>query len=100
VAQLVVINQILIAQRNPEDALSDHGPDLMLDQLWGAAIGETRSKPLDQSDRAIRRSQQQGPRIRGHAAAVKPRHHRTALHACKSKQIRVTLCRHRVSPWP
>jgi hypothetical protein len=48
----------------------------MLNQLGGAAIGETCGKPLDQSDRAIRRSQQQGPRIRGHPAAVKPRHHR------------------------
>jgi hypothetical protein len=32
------------------------------------------------------------------SAAVKPRHHRTALDACKTEQIRATLCLHRVSP--
>jgi len=100
VAQLIVIDQIFVAERNPQDALSNHGADLMLDQIGRAAIGETPGKPLDQSDRAIRRSQQQAPRIRGHPAAVKPGHHRTALDACKSKQIRATLCLHRVSPWP
>ena len=58
VTQLVMINQILITQRNPEDALSDQRPDLVLDQRRRAAIGETRGKPPDQSDRPIRRSQQ------------------------------------------
>jgi hypothetical protein len=56
VAQLVMIDQIFIAQRNPEAALPDHGADLILGQLGGAAIGETFGKPLDQSDPPIRRS--------------------------------------------
>jgi hypothetical protein len=100
VAQLVVVIQIFVAQRNPEHALSDQRPDLMLDQLHCPAIGETLGKPLDQSNRPVRRPQQQGTRIRGHPAAVKPRHHRAPLNGCKSKQIRATLCLHRVSPWP
>ena len=99
-AQLVVIDQIFVAQRNPEDALPDHGPDLMLDQLRRAAIGETGGKPLDQSDRAIRGSQQQGPRVRAHPATVKPGHHSAPPDGCKSEQIRATLCLHRVSLWP
>ena len=54
VAQLVVIDQILIAQRNPKDALPDQRFDLVLDQLRRAAIGETCGKPLDQPNRPIR----------------------------------------------
>jgi hypothetical protein len=100
VAQLVVIDQILITQRNPEHALSDQRLDRVLDQRRRAAIGETRGKPLDHSDRPIRRPQQQRPGIRGHPAAVEPRHHRAPFDGCKSKPIRATLCLHRVSPWP
>jgi len=100
VAQLVVINQIFVAQRNPEHALSDQRPDLMLDQLRCPAIRETLGKPLDQRDRPIRRSEQQRTRIRGDLATIKPRHYCAAIDGCKSKQIRATLCRHRVSPWP
>ena len=61
VAQLVVIDQILITQRNPEHALSDQRLDRVLDQRRRAAIGETRGKPLNQADRPIRRPQQQRP---------------------------------------
>jgi hypothetical protein len=57
----------------------------------GTAVDKTIGKPLDQSDRAIRRPQQQGPRIRGHPAAVKPCHHRAPFDGCKSQQIRATL---------
>jgi hypothetical protein len=100
VAQLVVIDQILITQRNAEYALPDQRPHLVLDQRRRAAIGKTRREPLDQADRPIRRPQQQGPRVRSHPAAVKPRYHRVPFDGCKSKQIRATLCQHRVSPWP
>jgi len=100
VAQLVVIDQILIAQRNSKDALPDQRFDLVLDQLRRPAVGETRGKPLDQPDRPIRRPQQQRTRIRGHPAAVKPRHHRALFNGYKSQQVRATLCLHRVSSWP
>ena len=100
VAQLVVVNEIFVAQRNPEDALPDQRADLVLGQFRPAAVGETRGKPLDQTDRPIRRPQQQRTGIRGHAAAVKPRHHRPPRDGCKSEPIRATLCLHRVSPWP
>ena len=99
VAQLVVINEIFVAQRNPEHALPDQRADLVLGQLRPAAVGETGGEPLDQPDRPIRRPQQQRTGIRGHAAAVKPRHHRPPRDGCKSEQIRATLCLHRVSPW-
>jgi hypothetical protein len=100
VAQLVVIDQVFVAQRQRKDSLPDQGSDGVLDQLRRAAVDETLGKPIDQPDRPVRRPQQQGSRIRGDLAAVKPRHHRAALDACKSEQIRATFCLHRVSPWP
>jgi hypothetical protein len=100
VAQLVVIDQIFIAQRNSEHALPDQRRHFVLDQFRRAAVGKTLGKPLDQPDCPICRPQQQGSRIRGDLAAVKPRHHRAPFDACKTEQIRATLCPHRVSPWP
>ena len=100
VAQLVVIDQIFIAQRQRKNPLPDQCPDSVLDQFRRAAVGKTLGKPINQPDHPVRRSQQQGSGIRGHPAAIKSRHHPAALDGCKSKQIRATLCRHRVSPWP
>jgi hypothetical protein len=100
VTPLVVIDQIFIAQRQREDPLPDQRHHFVLDQLRRAAVRKTSGKPLDQPDRPIRRPQQQRTRIRGDLAAVKPGHHRAPLDACKTEQIRATLCLHRVSPWP
>ena len=93
-----MIHQVFVAQRNPEHALPDQRCHLVLDQLRGPAVGKTPGKPLDQADRPVRRPQQQGTRVRGHPAAVKPSHYRTFFDGCKSKQIRATFCKHRGSP--
>jgi hypothetical protein len=100
VTQLIVIDQVFVAQRQRKDPLPDQSSDSVLDQLRRAAVDETLGKPIDQPDRPVRRPQQQATRIRGDLAAVKPSHHRTPLDACKTEQIRATLCLHRVSPWP
>ena len=97
-AQLVVIDQVFVAQRHPKHPLPDQCYHFVLDQLRRAAVRETLGKPLNQANRPIRRSQQQGTRIRGHPAAVKSGHHRTPFDGCKSKQIRATLCMHRGFP--
>jgi hypothetical protein len=54
VPQLVVIDDIFIAQRNAKDALADHCRHPMLDQLRRPAVAETPRKPIDQPDRAVR----------------------------------------------
>jgi hypothetical protein len=100
VTQLVVIDQVFVAQRQRKDPLPDQSSDSVLDQLRRAAVDETLGKPIDQPDRPVRRPQQQGSGIRSDLAALKPGHHHTPLDACKPKQIRATLCLHRVSPWP
>jgi hypothetical protein len=57
VAQLVVIDQVFVAQRERKDPLPDQRYHFVLDQLWRAAVRKTPSKPLDQPDRTIRRPQ-------------------------------------------
>ena len=99
VAQLVVIDQVFVTQRNPKHPLSDQRHHFVLNQLSCPAVRKTISKPLNQADRPVRRSQQQRTRVRGHPAAVKPGHHGTPFDGCKTKQIRATLCLHRGSPW-
>ena len=99
VAQLVVIDDVLIAQRDPKEALTNQGAHRVLDQLGRPAVGKTPGKSLDQPDRPVRRAQQQSAGIRGDLAAVKGGHHRTSLDTCKTQQIRATLCRHRGTFW-
>ena len=99
VAQLVVIDDILVAQRNPEDPLPDHRCHRVLDQLGRPAVAKTPGKSPDQPDRPVGRSQQQPAGVRGDLAAVKTGHHRPPLDACKTQQIRATLCLHRGTFW-
>ena len=96
--QLVVIDQVLVAQRNPEHPLPDHPRHRVLDQFGRAVIAEAAGKPLDQPDLPVGGAQQNRPGLRGHPAAVKPGHHRAPLNRCKSEQIRATLRLHRVPP--
>jgi hypothetical protein len=100
VAQLVVVDQILVAQRNPNHPLPDQSPYRVLDQLRRAVVGEAAGKTLDQPDRPIGGAEQHRPGIRGHPAAVEPSHHRAPFHACKAKSIRATLRLHRALPVP
>ncbi len=66
VAQLVVVVEILVAERDPEYPLANQRRNLVLDQILPPLVMEARAKPIHHSDRAIRCSQQQGSRIRRH----------------------------------
>jgi hypothetical protein len=98
VAQLVVIDDIFVAQRDTEDALADHRCHRVLDQLLRPAVGKAPGKSIDHPDRPVGRPQQQPAGIRGDLATVKAGDHRTSFDACKAEQIRATLCLHRDSP--
>jgi hypothetical protein len=98
VAQLIVIDQILVAERQPEHPLAHEGCHRMLDQLRGAVILKAGGKALHEMDGAIRLAKQQRPGLRGDRPAVKRGHHGAAIHGCKSKQVWATLCRHRGGP--
>ena len=98
VAQLVMIIEVLVAQRDPEHPLAHQGRHLVLDQLLPPRVPEAAGEALDELDRTIRRTQQQCPGIRRDGAPVERRHHRTSFYRCKIKPIRNTLCRHRGAP--
>jgi len=97
-AQLVVIVQVLIAQRQPEDPLPNQRLELVLDKAGIAPVGEARRKPTHQPEAPIDLAQQQRPRVRGDVAAIEPGHHRAAFYGFKFEQRRRTLCRHRGAP--
>ena len=85
VAQLVVVVEILVTERDPEHPLADQRRDLVLDQVRASLVVKARRKPIDQSDRTIRRAQKQRASIRRHQAAIKPRFHSTAFNGSKIK---------------
>jgi hypothetical protein len=88
VAQLVVVVEILVPERDPEHSLPQQGHDLMLNQMLAPCVMKAFGKPLRQPDRMIRRPKKQRSRIRGDRPAVERRHHLAAFNRCKSEQIR------------
>ena len=97
-AQIVVVEHVLIAQCDAEDALADQRRHRVLDPLRRPAVGETASKAIDQLNRPVARPQQKGTGIRGDLTAIKRAHHRAPFDACKFVALRTTLRRHRDSP--
>jgi hypothetical protein len=81
VAQLLVIVQVLIPQRQAEHPLPDQRPDRVFDQVRVTMIGEAFRQAINQTDRLIRSPQQQPPGIRAHRPAIKGRHHPASPHA-------------------
>ena len=68
-AQLVVIVEILIAQRQPEDALPHQCRDRVLDITPVAPIHKALGKPTHQPEAPIHLPQQQRARVRGDRAS-------------------------------
>ncbi len=97
-AQLVVVDQVLVTQRQGEHTLADQRRDAVLRQRRIAAVLETSRKPRDQANRPLRGPQQKRAAVRRHRTAVKRCLNAPALNACKSEQIRDTLCWHRGDP--
>jgi hypothetical protein len=98
VAQLVVVDEIPVAERDPEHPLRDHGRDAVLDQHRRAPVVEAGGEPPHQPDRPIGGPEQQRPGIRGRVATIERRFDPAALHGCKPEQVSATLCRHRRAP--
>ena len=61
VAQLIMVDQILVAERDAEHPLRHHGLDRVLDLRLGAAVGKTGREPPDQADRPIGRRRAAAP---------------------------------------
>jgi hypothetical protein len=95
VSQLVMVVEVLIAQRNPEHPLTDQRRNAMLDQLLTAVVDEAGRKPIDHSDRAVRCPQQERASVRRDRSALKVSNNFATLDGCKFEQFRATLCLHR-----
>ena len=55
-AQLVMVDEILITPRDPKHPLANQCLHLVLDQIRRAAVRKTTGKPVDEPDRPIRRT--------------------------------------------
>ena len=95
--QMVVIVEVLVAQRQTEHPLTNQRADFVFDQLGIAMIREALRKPVDQPDRPIRRAQQQSAGIRCDRPAIEPGGHFAASQGLEIERPLVTLCRHRAA---
>ena len=98
VPQLVVIDQVLVAERDPEHPLRHHRCDRMLDLGLVPTVVEAGREPGHQANRPISRAEQQRPGIRRDRAAIESRHHLAAFDHFITEQVAATLCRHRGAP--
>ena len=74
-AQLVVVVEILVAERDPEYALTHQRPNFMFDQIRTPVIREAAGEPINQLYRAVRGTQQQAASITRHRATVERSDH-------------------------
>ena len=75
VPQLVVIVEVLVAQRQPVDALAHQLAHAVLAALGVAMIAEARRQPLQQLQPPVDLAQQDRSPVGADRAAVKPRRH-------------------------
>ena len=97
-AQRVVVDQVLVAERDPEDALAQQIGHRVRDGVGDAKIAEARGQPLDEPDRPVGRPEQDRAAIRGDRAAVEGAHKFAPAGASEIQLILATLCRHRRAP--
>ena len=85
-AQFVVVDQVLVAERDADDALHDQCIHAVLDEVAVAAVLEAGGEAAGQSKHPVGRPQQQCAGIGGDAAAVERGNYRAVLDGCKFKQ--------------
>jgi hypothetical protein len=85
VPKLVMIVDVLVAQRNPQNPLTHQPLDRMFHRNRRPAIDETRRKPLQQSQPPIGPPQKQCARVRCHRPAVERPLDTAAFHSFKPK---------------
>ncbi len=97
VTKLVVIVQVLVAERNAEHALPDERGDRVLDEPWLPFVAETSRKPPNQIQTPVRGAQQQAACVRRQRPAIELGHHGTAFNPPKRACFCATLRPHRAT---
>jgi RNA-directed DNA polymerase len=85
VPQLVVVVEILVAERDSEHPLTDQGRDLMLDVFRTPLVVKAQREPVHHSDRSIGRAQQQRSCVGGDQPGIECRFHTATFHGSKIK---------------
>jgi hypothetical protein len=97
-SQLIMIVDILVAERDADDALAQQARQLMDDGVRIAAILEALRQPRHQTDRLVGLTEQQRAGVRSDPAAVESAHNNAAFGGSEIERILATLCRHRGVP--
>ena len=98
VAKLVMVVQVLIAERDAVHALPDERGDGMLNQPRVSGVAETSRKPSNQIEPSVGCAQQQPAGVGGQRAAVERGHHRPPFDPSKHARFCATLRPHRATP--
>lgn len=93
--QLVVIDQVFVAERDAQHPLAQQGRNVVHNSVAGTAIRKAQGEPFDQPDRPIRRPEQQRAGVRGDRPAIDSGHDPPPIDGCKTHRPRATLRRHR-----
>jgi hypothetical protein len=94
VPQLLVIVQVLVAQRQSIDPLPHQGRHRVRHTRWIAMILEAAREPVENPRHPVHLAQQHRAAIGRQRPAIKPRLHRAAAHRLKLQRPARTLCRH------
>jgi hypothetical protein len=94
-AQRIVVDQVLVAEREAEDALAQQVWKRVLDGVRNSVVDEAGGQPLGQSQFAVSSGEQRHAAVRRDRATIKSAH---KLATAGPSQIKIgldTLCRHR-----
>src|ERR1700691_49406 len=98
-AQLLMIVEVLVAQRQPVDALREHLAKLVRDQQRRPPVGKTRRHPLQQTDLAISLTQQQRSAIGRYLTRCETGLYAARKMRCKREDFLITLCHKKGRPF-
>jgi hypothetical protein len=93
VPQVLVVVEILIPERQPEDPLRHQLRHRVHDQVRGAPVGEARRHAPGQPQPAIEFAQEQHPAVAAELAAAEVGHHLARSQRRKLERAPLTLCR-------
>jgi hypothetical protein len=96
-AQMIVVVEVLVAERKAKQTLADERLQAVLDQLGRPRVDEAGREPRHEADCPVCLPEQQRARIRGHGPAIEASHNLAALHGSEIQRILATLCWHRGS---
>ena len=96
-AEVVVVVEVLVAQRQGVDPLGEEVLDGVLDEVGVAVVGEAGGELADDAGESLGLAEQQGAAVGGDGAAVEVGEDLAGAEHGKVEVGRVTLCRHRAA---